>query len=969
MKKYVLFFMVLSFVVTLCTAPVTGFAVNIISKTDIWTTETFEEYTKDVDWLQNLDSNKVVTATGVGTGKWRALNTAANNLNKGTVMVVDGTKVDANYTGGNVLEINALTTSGIGIRRNANPNATTGVPFNGTNPGKKVIYEVDVFMPSTTRSYNNAAFAQYSTGNGIDVMIDANKNGPYITTQSGAFYARQSAGSSSDAYYSSSRVDSSHFRGKWQHIKYVVDVSAAANATAGKERFDTSRMYLNGHLKTGVYANDVAATYAAYPKAKGDKVIDYLGRMGKPTAANTFYGVSFCMNKLADTSTNTYTGNYYIDNLVAYTVDDFKMIGTENTTDYNVNKTIKLTFNSKIQETVTEIFNEGEANFEPTHTYTLEDLIYLVDEAGNNVENGIASVNTADAGYSLEIKLSGVTGGKNYKLAIAPEFIDEYGQGLTDRSAVTYVDVTTTVSFETAKKEYIWGTETFEEYTKDVDWLQNLDSNKVVTATGVGTGKWRALNTAANNLNKGTVMVVDGTKVDANYTGGNVLEINALTTSGIGIRRNANPNATTGVPFNGTNPGKKVIYEVDVFMPSTTRSYNNAAFAQYSTGNGIDVMIDANKNGPYITTQSGAFYARQSAGSSSDAYYSSSRVDSSHFRGKWQHIKYVVDVSAAANATAGKERFDTSRMYLNGHLKTGVYANDVAATYAAYPKAKGDKVIDYLGRMGKPTAANTFYGVSFCMNKLADTSTNTYTGNYYIDNLVAYTVDDFKMIGTENTTDYNVNKTIKLTFNSKIQETVTEIFNEGEANFEPTHTYTLEDLIYLVDEAGNNVENGIASVNTADAGYSLEIKLSGVTGGKNYKLAIAPEFIDEYGQGLTDRSAVTYVDVSMDEYVDFTMVTGDVTLLGTTVSTNIKFANPTNQPRNAWYIIAVYGEYNEMLGSSSNSLTVGASQTTDVIDVNIENIDISNVKRVKIFLWDGKKTMVPYQDPVIIYGE
>ena len=86
----------------------------------------------------------------------------------------------------------------------------------------------------------------------------------------------------------------------------------------------------------------------------------------------------------------------------------------------------------------------------------------------------------------------------------------------------------------------------------------------------------------------------------------------------------------------------------------------------------------------------------------------------------------------------------------------------------------------------------------------------------------------------------------------------------------------------------------------------------------------------------------------------------DAVVDGKNVSTTLTFVNPEDDTMDVWYIVAAYGDYNEMIGCQAASIEV-VKGIMDPININFE-AKSSNIKSVKVYVWDGYKTMVPYQD-------
>lgn len=87
----------------------------------------------------------------------------------------------------------------------------------------------------------------------------------------------------------------------------------------------------------------------------------------------------------------------------------------------------------------------------------------------------------------------------------------------------------------------------------------------------------------------------------------------------------------------------------------------------------------------------------------------------------------------------------------------------------------------------------------------------------------------------------------------------------------------------------------------------------------------------------------------------------DLTVEGNAVKANVDFINASKVDANAWVVLAAYGEYSEMLECYSSD--IDALAPGGIITENIEFAvqDGSKIKSIKLFIWDGRRTMKPYQ--------
>ena len=138
--------------------------------------------------------------------------------------------------------------------------------------------------------------------------------------------------------------------------------------------------------------------------------------------------------------------------------------------------------------------------------------------------------------------------------------------------------------------------------------------------------------------------------------------------------------------------------------------------------------------------------------------------------------------------------------------------------------------------------------------------------------------------------------------------------------------------------------------------------------------------------GHTSITKATYDDFEADGYlVDFANMNLETTIKTTkstslyatadaaniadnTVTTKLTLVNPEEGELGVWYIVAAYGQYNEMLGCQSGTIEGGMPKGEQVIPVSFTTKS-GTIKAVRVFVWDGYKTMVPYQPAETIYGE
>jgi len=163
--------------------------------------------------------------------------------------------------------------------------------------------------------------------------------------------------------------------------------------------------------------------------------------------------------------------------------------------------------------------------------------------------------------------------------------------------------------------------------------------------------------------------------------------------------------------------------------------------------------------------------------------------------------------------------------------------------------------------------------------------------------------------------------------------------------------------IVLKDLDGNVVENGLTSV-TASNDYKTVI----LTVNEDAVLTSTKYYVDGIydvcGQNpITDISFVTPKSYGL--YID--SVTGVDTSESGKVKATVKIVNAKGGELPALMAVTVYGNYNEMIGIYILEENIDASGYDGGITVDIGNHKASEIKRIKVHLWNNLTTQVPYQ--------
>ena len=1007
--------------------------------------------------------------------------------------------------------------------------------------GKKLVYEVKYYAPSAfytpeshlmTMTASPYQKANSTAAGSIYTALATNK--AYLRTMgttSGSHYAR--------AMHNENRDD------EWHTIKVVADFSAAAN----KDYWHTSRLYLDDKLVTARYTKDPASgSYlegsAAYTPANktnnidGDEVYDFAPYQRVPTSSTETdtdskmkvgetHGWFFAAQNDKDGTGRDGNALYYIDDFNAYWVDALAMGTAVNTENYKTGA-IEIPFNSEIQSSVTkydpELITQTDLTKYPngysdytrfkstsTTTKTITEvenadnaLITIVDESGNLVEGGVASVALTNGGKTVSVTpdMEKLAGNTTYKIAIDPMFCDVYGQALTATTAAT--PVTNYVEFNTAASEFVaevdkasisategdenitatvtlsevvtdediedaftvtntatseevttgWsatlsddGTEvtldfadlaagsyeltmnditasgvnkeltnaeeivisisiaeklvtddlfneTFEDYEKGVNWLNNITDNFVTsTNTGVKDNDWY-ISSSYMGVDGAEIMVVDAEEEGLGTDKGQVLKINGgnSSTASVMLSLQKTVNNIEGIEATDNRitynnlikaaDGRKLVYEVEYY--TIDGFYTGEAHFMANAGKLAPGQYAAGDGSFYTAFSANYQHIFRKTGNSDYTYYSKTNQNFDD-RGSWHTMKIVVDYTGKS----GEAYWNTSRLYLDDKLVTAKYTKkNTTDTYVIKDKAPyeiGDEIYDFFTD-SLPTASRAYpktgdmYGWVFSAKN--GTSKAEYNGKavYYINNFKAYWVDTLEMDAAVNAENY-VSGVIEIPFNSEIKESVTK-YNPTTSTVSKyttadvtTKTITeLNDaekaLVKIVDEKGNHIEDGIKSISLSDNNRSLLItpNMDALWGGRTYQIALDPLFSDIFGQAFTSETTslpvttyITFTTAKNNSLSIESATSADLSTAGK-VSTSINLVNVADASKTAFMAVAVYNAQYEMIGIKALDVTVGAKGTSsEQITVDIGDHAASDVAYVKAHLWNSFDDMNPYQ--------
>jgi len=856
-------------------------------------TETFEDYTAE-NWVGYLSENIVTGVQNMGEKTWQIYGKgfSAEDTFIGVTNdpVVGGTrgqvlKIDLNNTPrGTGTSVN----SWVQVRRNVNEGSK--VSRANLSTGKKLVFEVDSYFPSTRTGASEAQFLNWSTGKPSSPQNKTHLGIATYGLRAGKRGIHTGVGYGKEGFARSGVTNV----GEWETTKLIIDVSEDASAT---HLADTTRMLVNGRLQTVAIRSEgmedgSALVNPAFKAKKGDRIIDTwhaaFTDLGDGTLVSKYsdlYGVVFANGVYGEDKGASGDTEYYIDNLKVYWIDTFKQEGavTYSNVDENGNwyeGAIAIPFNNEIKETV-EVYEYSGASSQTMaaatmETYTLSNLVAVLDAEGNEKAGTTATV-SEDGKTLLVTPPKGLTAGETYSIVVNTRFSDVNGQGLwTSGSA----DETKEIA------EFTMGVDPYahvlydidfedENLEKGVNWIDHRDDNRYVDVPGLDLGAV----TINKNSSAGAheVMVVDD---PADTTNGNkVLALTSAGTNGKPTKVRFNANGKEGVARSDMGVGKKLVYKAKIFIPSDYQGAESTALVNpnsetstsASTASGIAATLRTDPRffvatfGKYGYTQ-----ARSTTSKTSTETYNTV--------GKWVEWKHVADVSKSLSATHS----DTVRAYVDDRMvlakidNTGT--NGVHTSSDKYDLSVGTWLIDYpttssaddlqaLENGGHFSIGDTWWGSHFTINPPSSAGENKYT--YYIDDVEAYWIDALTL-NAINANEYNGGKVV-LEFNQKLREEV-EYFKGGVTS-DNLNKVSVSDLFKIVDSTGAEVEGGIAESSLSADGKKVYIVPSeDLAKGVNYKIEISPYLIDEYGQGLENNSKATYVDLVISEnYVPFTV--------------------------------------------------------------------------------------------------
>jgi len=785
--------------------------------------------------------------------------------------------------------------------------------------GSILVTEYDIFIEPKAKGSNNDGAVMAPATLDITKRDNYGSSAPYMSYPTDATRSITLKGTKSDV--DATNTDVKETISGWTKVRIVTDLT-------GETTY--ARVYIGDTLMS-LNSNHDFRTF---------------DRWGRYTIPATFTGLSFG-------GYGAGTGAIYYDNINVYKVNkDFAI--AEKTDDifaaFGKDDTASITFTTDVDETTV-------------------DKLYLAKADGTKVDGGItATVDSADA-KKVNITLGDEVAKGTYKIVIPATFTDIYGQGIgtygdeTEEIAVTATDVV----IEKAATIY---EEDFEDWNND---------NLLTTATEGSTNYYTA-NAAKTGANAITVGVYD--------------QSSNLDTTGVKMYVGAVDAATEGVDENGRHTGnvlkytnttdskflmvnlgegntdltgKITVVESEVFIPSgisinETQMPTVSHSKNYSDYHASNISFSL-QGSSKIVAQSGKYDTATDRSANETYIHKSGKVVPS--KGAWHKLKVVyTDKGTAVTGTNP----DTWRAYFDGEIMDGKFLKKTEGTALETTYDYEQKNYNYINGQGfsNYNIGNTFYGILIGGKGISGSA----EGDLYFDNIKVYTVNTPFAVTTA-TRDASK-------FNA-VADVITMTFTQ------PVDKETVKN-IQIVDKAGETLD-AIKEVNYKDSNTVMEIQLDSdkLLGKEVYKVVLPATFTDVYGQGLVtyynpyrssetakgdsvwyddkvpanaDTLAVTLTTAKATEiYID------DVTdgYLNGTFTKTVTVNSVATETLPVWIAAAAYDAENNMVGFCAvDEFTLAAGATTyKDLDFTVEAG--KTAKYVRVFVWNGKDTMKPYQ--------
>lgn len=671
-------------------------------------------------------------------------------------------------------------------------------------------------------------------------------------------------------------------------------------------------------------------------------------------------------------------------------------------------------FKGTISETNFDSFVSGKG--ETKATLTLSKAV--------NSTAGIVVKNAEDAvvteGWNASLSSDGKTIVLNFtNLPTANYTVDFAGLTAADGDAIVNADelaITITAKVEKIMifKEDFEGTD----YTLDADWIDNAPTNgKWDFSVGAAVADDFIGVVSADNL--------DATAHQGNTAfAGNVLKLYNTGGSSARVLTARAKSQIGAIDIEKDYPNKVIVYEADVYVKSTTDG-SRLLTPSFASGAGTLVNFMKYNNGTAWKIEGGNIYMDFGTGKYSQAYKFqtgstgtvaglNSSVKASHNVIAVDQRKEVDTIKISANDVQYKSKDWT---LLTDHVEFGT-TNYEFPMNAFITAEKDFDAGDFQGILlhtyAKATAAEIYVdnikaylvdafeiesieGASTAFNMAKDTVKINFTnkvksaeeaaanimlvdaeGNEVKDAIaVALTGNDYQVSVTLNEKVVTGAQEYTLVVSPAIRD-VYGVSLASEYYFYKYQPKATTQTGYLVKKDSNTVML-FATLEEAEA----QKKVSGWTSAtiieyswtydeasgkvKAFNLTDPGLTVGTAGNDfLADTYTLDKNAMKLETVIKTTKATSlyaeatAAVVSGTNVSTSLTFTNPEEEALDVWYIVAAYGDYNEMIGCQAASIEVEKG-IMDPIDINF-TAKSSDIKSVKVYVWDGYKTMVPYQE-------
>lgn len=647
---------------------------------------------------------------------------------------------------------------------------------------------------------------------------------------------------------------------------------------------------------------------------------------------STYYGFVFGYGAVKVDDTSVPSGKIYADDLISYELG--------NLTAYDGTTAVKSKFKPASDKIIVNFNNEVTADAVKNA---------LVIKKGTETVTGIANVELTDHNTTAVITLpADLEANTAYTVSFASTLADIYGQALSNSEFAVNI---TTGNIPTAVNYLI--NDSFDDMAAG-NWVgtgyPSDNNNKWLVYGRKGDGWGDAKNTQlfftgdgyAGKLTDAYIGISNSPDSTSNkvfkYSSGSV---NADGVIGYSVTRNIN--GTSGYEF---DVNKKIIAKYKIWLDNNEA--NDLAKVLSKDGQG-------NEGLPGISTYAYGYNraaARTSVNADSDGNvmltYNKSKTGAVISKGQWHEIAYVVSPVASnpSNTDSNNIPKNTYSIYIDGKP----YATDIVNNYAYNASGK------YPGGMADQNNVDGkyIYGFNFAVYPKSGAAAN---GTMYIDDMQMLQPNAFKVLTVLNGSTLSTANPVVLDFATPVAAT--------QYNSATQETESFGSRYFTVVKADDNTVMGNPNAKLLADGYSVSLDLSelNLVKGVTYKVVVSNELKDEFYQGYTagDENLTFVPSNATNVYLSNEPT---VTVNASGVSATINITNPTEENKPVWYALAVYGDYNELIGiaipNNNESFTLNAGATSADIALNIAGDFTTKAKKVKLFIWDSCENMDAY---------